>query len=74
MASTIIKLRKRDGRLVDFDKEKIAVAITKAFNATYKPGHEAVAAELADEVVTILLAEGNEAPDVEHVQDVVERC
>jgi len=37
-AMTIEKLRKRDGRLVDFDKSKIAVAITKAFEATYKPG------------------------------------
>lgn len=28
---TIEKLRKRDGRLVSFDKEKIAGAIAKAF-------------------------------------------
>ena len=34
---TIEKLKKRDGRLVDFDKEKIASAIARAFEATYKP-------------------------------------
>ena len=33
---TIEKLKKRDGRLVAFDKEKIAAAIAKAFEATYK--------------------------------------
>ena len=73
MAMTIAKLRKRDGRLVDFDEEKIAVAINKAFVATYKPGHEEVARRLAHDVVSILEVEGAEAPDVEHVQDIVER-
>ena len=43
----IEKLRKRDGRLVEFDPEKIAGAINKAFVATYKPGHEDVARKLA---------------------------
>lgn len=37
---TIEKLKKRDGRLVNFDEGKIASAITKAFEATYKPGQE----------------------------------
>ena len=73
MAMTITKLRKRDGRLVDFDEEKIAVAINKAFNATYKPGHEETARKLAREVVSFLEVEGLEAPDVEHVQDIVEK-
>ena len=45
---TIEKLKKRDGRLVAFDKEKIAAAIAKAFEATYKPGQEDRAAALAD--------------------------
>ena len=51
---TIEKLKKRDGRLVDFDEEKISAAITKAFEATYKPGQEDVAVTLADEVVAFL--------------------
>ena len=70
---SIEKLKKRDGRLVSFDKEKIAEAINKAFIATYKPGQEATAERLADEVVSILEVEGGASPDVEHIQDVVER-
>ena len=40
---TLTKIRKRDGRLADFNEEKIASAIDKAFDATYKPGQEDVA-------------------------------
>ena len=32
---TLTKIRKRDGRLAEFNEEKIARAIEKAFNATY---------------------------------------
>ncbi len=70
---TIEKLKKRDGRLVDFDKEKIASAIARAFEATYKPGQEDVAAGLTEEVLSILEVEGIAAPEVEHIQDIVER-
>ena len=70
---TIEKLKKRDGRLVDFDKEKIASAIARAFEATYKPGQEKVAAGLTEEVLSILEVEGIAAPEVEHIQDIVER-
>ena len=69
----LTKIRKRDGRTVEFHKEKIADAINKAFQATYKPGQEETAVKLADEVVAILEVEGNDCPDVEHVQDLVER-
>ncbi len=70
---SIEKLKKRDGRLVDFDETKIAAAINKAFEATYKPGYEEVARELARDVVSVLEVEGLESPDVEHVQDIVEK-
>ena len=70
---TISSIRKRDGRLMPFDEEKIVHAITKAFNATYKPGHEDTARKLAGEVLSILEVEGNQQPDVEHIQDLVER-
>ena len=70
---TIEKLKKRDGRLVSFDKEKIAGAIAKAFEATYKPGQEDVAETLANEVLSILEVEGAAAPEVEHIQDLVEK-
>ena len=47
-------IKKRDGRLVPFDVQKIADAITKAFDATYRPGNEQVSGELAQEVLSIL--------------------
>ena len=70
---TLTKIRKRDGRLADFNEGKIAGAIDKAFRATYKPGKEAEAKRLADEVLSILEVEGEKQPDVEHIQDLVER-
>ena len=69
----LTKIRKRDGRTVEFHIDKIADAINKAFIATYKPGQEETAAKLAAEVEAILEVEGNSCPDVEHVQDLVER-
>ncbi len=69
----ITSIKKRDGRTVAFDAEKIASAITKAFDATYKPGNAQVAERLAGEVSSILEIEGREQPDVEHIQDIVER-
>jgi ribonucleoside-triphosphate reductase len=56
-----------------FDTQKIATAIDKAFTATYKPGHKDAARRLADEVVSILEVEGDQCPEVEHIQDLVER-
>ena len=70
---TITHIKKRDGRLAPFDQGKIAAAIAKAFDATYKPGSEAVAAQLAEEVRALLEVEGEARPEVEHVQDLVER-
>ena len=69
----IVCIKKRDGRQVGFDPTKITEAIVKAFNATYKPGNQAVAAKLTQEVCSILEVEGCETPEVEHVQDIVER-
>ncbi|MCI7473953.1 MAG: anaerobic ribonucleoside triphosphate reductase [Clostridiales bacterium] len=70
---TLTKIRKRDGRLAEFNEGKIADAIDKAFRATYKPGKEAEAKRLADEVLSILEVEGEKQPGVEHIQDLVER-
>jgi ribonucleoside-triphosphate reductase len=67
------EIRKRDGRLVFFDESKIADAIEKAFTVTYKPGYGETAQKLVGEVVSILELEGEETPDVEHIQDLVER-
>ncbi len=56
---TMTSIRKRDGRVAPFDEEKIAGAIGKAFDATYKPGYGETAHKLADEVVSILELEGD---------------
>ncbi len=67
----IEKIRKRDGRIVEFDKSKIANAVLKAFIATKsKDGRKAE--EIADRVVKILEERIPGIPGVEDVQDVVE--
>jgi ribonucleoside-triphosphate reductase len=68
------KIRKRDGRIVKFEKKKIADAIFKAAKAVGGKDYE-TASKLADKVVELLeksLAPG-EIPTVEQVQDVVEK-
>lgn len=70
---TVTRIKKRDGRVVEFDESKIAGAIAKAFDATYKPGQTGVVQKLADEVASILEVEGVAEPEVEHIQDLVER-
>jgi ribonucleoside-triphosphate reductase len=49
------------------------MAIKKAFDATYKPDSDDTAASLAEKVVSILEVEGIEVPEVEHIQDIVEK-
>ena len=70
----ITQIRKREGSIVPFDKEKIASAIYRAIVAT--GGRDRTLAEtLANRVVEILNEKyGSEAiPAVEDVQDIVER-
>jgi len=69
----ITGIKKRDGRTVNFDISKITEAIVKSFQATYRQDSEELSAKLADEVLSILEAEGNEIPEVEHIQDIVEQ-
>ncbi|MBR6259391.1 MAG: anaerobic ribonucleoside triphosphate reductase, partial [Oscillospiraceae bacterium] len=66
-------IKKRDGRIVPFDSQKITDAIIKAFTATYRQDSDETAAELTDKVVAILEVENCETPEVEHIQDIVER-
>ncbi len=74
MESSIRKIRKRDGRIVDFDQERITTAIFKAAEAV--GGHDR---ELAIYLSDIVLKELNSkhdaerTPAVEDVQDLVER-
>jgi len=69
----ITGIKKRDGRTVEFNISKISDAIFKAFKATYRPGNGDLSDKLATEVLSVLEQEGDEVPDVEHIQDIVER-
>jgi ribonucleoside-diphosphate reductase alpha chain len=70
----IEKIRKRDGRIVKFEKNKIAEAIWKALQSVGNRDRS-LAEKFADEVVEILEKElkPGEIPSVEQVQDIVER-
>ncbi len=69
----IKRVRKRDGRVVPFEKEKIVNAIFKAAQAV--GGHDRNMAEsIANEVVMVLNQrfKPGEIPSVEDIQDIVE--
>lgn len=70
---TFHSIRKRDGRIVPFDREKITEAIFKAARAV--GGEDRVlAAELSEVVVKyIIRTSPNGIPTVEEVQDAVEK-
>src|SRR5687768_6838050 len=65
-------IRKRDGRIVNFEQSKIANAIYKALVATGKPDYP-LAERLSARVVQ-KMTQGDKAivPSVEDVQDMVE--
>ena len=69
----ITSIKKRDGRTAAFDISKISGAVSKAFDATYRPGSGELADRLAAEVLSILELEGDDSPEVEHIQDIVEK-
>ncbi|MDG7001083.1 MAG: adenosylcobalamin-dependent ribonucleoside-diphosphate reductase [Nitrososphaerota archaeon] len=68
----ITAVRKRDGTLEDFDRNRILVAITKAFMAVGKDSQRDPR-NLTDEVVSTLeVRVGRKVPSVEEIQDIVE--
>jgi anaerobic ribonucleoside-triphosphate reductase len=69
----IVKIIKRDGRVVDFEQEKITQAIYKALTATHQ-GNGRKAKRLSDKVLDLLERrfKKEEVPKVEEVQDIVE--
>lgn len=70
MVSEIIK---RDGRTVNFNKEKIADAVEKAFQASSAMQDRVMAENIADSVVSKLENGAiNGVPTVEEIQDIVE--
>ncbi|MEM3536613.1 MAG: ATP cone domain-containing protein, partial [Candidatus Bathyarchaeia archaeon] len=67
-------VRKRDGRLEQFDQERITNAIWKAAKAVGGKDRE-LAKKLSDQVVEILKQRFGEegVPTVEEIQDIVEK-
>ena len=74
MSTMVQEIRKRNGRVVPFDQEKITDAIWKAVQAVGGRNQER-AQRLSDEVTRILRRkyEPGGTPAVEHVQDIVEK-
>ncbi|MEM4268310.1 MAG: ribonucleoside triphosphate reductase, partial [Candidatus Woesearchaeota archaeon] len=70
---TVRKIRKRDGRIVDFEKEKITNAIFKAAQAVGGSDRE-IADNLANQAVFLVSEKFKDTiPSVEDVQDIVEK-
>ena len=74
MSTMVQEIRKRDGRVVPFDQEKITDAIWKAVQAVGGRNRER-AQRLSDDVARVLRRkyEPGGTPAVEHVQDIVEK-
>lgn len=70
----ITTIKKRDGRTVHFDINKIASAMEKAFEATVGKKDYAICLNLAQEVSNKFEENGIESPTVEQIQDTVERA
>ncbi len=74
MSSTILKIKKRDSSVVDFDPDKIAAAIRKACIEVRGQADDAKVAAITTMVVDQLEQSfQNTTPAVEAVQDFVER-
>ncbi|MCK4905321.1 anaerobic ribonucleoside-triphosphate reductase [bacterium] len=71
--STIEKVRKRDGRIVSFDKSKIADAIFRAAESV--GGEDRFLADQLAEVVEFYIGKkGVDVPEIEEIQDAVEKA
>lgn len=68
----ITKIRKRDGRLSDYNEEKIAKAISKALGAVHTKSAMKEAESLAKKVTEKLEEQKARTPGVERIQDTVE--
>ena len=68
----ITKIKKRTGEIVEFNKDKIKLAISKAMVATDSQ-NELVLESVVDKVVLVLESKYiNKIPSVEDVQDLIE--
>ncbi|MCX6818898.1 MAG: vitamin B12-dependent ribonucleotide reductase [Candidatus Aenigmarchaeota archaeon] len=72
--SAITQIKKRDGRIADFDQKKITEAVFKAASSVGGRNYK-LAEELSDKVIEVLEKQmkPGEIPDVEFVQDTVEK-
>ena len=71
-----VRVRKRDGRIVPFDANRISLAAGKALTAA-GTSNDRVAANIGKDVVELLINKGytatsEEIPDIELIQDLVE--
>jgi ribonucleoside-triphosphate reductase len=66
-------VRKRDGKLAEWDQDRITTAITKAFEAVVE-GNGEIAEKISDEVTNRIIQKFGEegVPTVEEIQDIVE--
>ncbi|MDD3118011.1 MAG: ribonucleoside triphosphate reductase [Victivallales bacterium] len=74
LETSILKVKKRDGRVVDFEPERITIAVGKALKAIGSP-NEKIAATICKDVVRSLEEKGfgeDNWPDIELIQDLVE--
>lgn len=71
------KIKKRNGTIVDFDQEKISLAVQKAFLDVLKDPHtdeaKEIATDVAKNIVHAYTAGAAQLPSVEEIQDTVER-
>jgi ribonucleoside-diphosphate reductase alpha chain len=73
MTSQVLKIRKRDGRIVDFEPQKIENAIKKAMSEL-SALDEGNANKITENVVNEINKRfSRKTPDIEDVQDIVER-
>ncbi len=68
----IEKIKKRDGRIVEFNQDKITAAIYKAAQSVGED-NLTLAKELSDKVIEYLLLLETDTPEVETIQDFVEK-
>ncbi len=69
------QIKKRDGRVVDFDESRIIHAILKAMEASLE-GSKSAAEKITQKVLAELLKRHKKEgiPEVEEIQDIVETC
>ena len=66
----MLKVEKRNGQVVDFEKEKIEIAVSKAMKETEKGADEELAKQIANDTINEFINIG--VVNIEQIQDFVE--